>query len=114
MATQEERQRKLGIFILVGVLALAALAFAAANSGIPWLEAWFNGGQPVAMSTGGNANADADGDLPSTGGESSGGASGTDGNGCFLGFICLNASVNAGDVNANARADDEGINIDSD
>lgn len=108
MAT-EQQQRKIGLFFLIGLLALAALAFVAANSGIPWLEAWFSGDGGM-----GGASAAVDGDLPATGADDGSGGEAATGNGCFLGIICLNTFVGLDGTNVNVRADDEGVNASSD
>jgi hypothetical protein len=105
MAT-EQQERRIGLIVLIGVLALAVLAFAAANSGIPWLEAWFDGGANGSMS----AQASDEGDLAGTG---DGGETAAEGNGCFLGFICLNAAVNADGNVLNVTANDDGVSADN-
>jgi hypothetical protein len=53
MATEQERKKR-GIFLILGIAALFLLAAFAANSGIPWLEAWFDGGGSAVASTGSN------------------------------------------------------------
>jgi hypothetical protein len=97
MATQEDR-RKRGLFIILGIAALLLLAAAS----LGWLDAWLGG-----AGGGGTAGA-GDVGIADTGGTGAG-----SGNGCFLGFICLNASARADESETNASADDEGINVNS-
>lgn len=122
MATQEEKKRRKGLIVILSILAalsllLVAAAAAGLDTGIPWLQAWFDGnGRPSAglqaSGTGAIVNTNAGG-LDST--EAGGSDSNSNGSGCFLGFICLNADVNAradgSNADANASADDDGISV---
>ncbi len=101
MATQEDR-RKRGLFLILGIVALLLLAAFAANSGIPWLEAWFGGG---ASSNGAMA---ANGGAGAGGGSGGGGAAASTG-GCFLGLVCLDADGSANSTPFNGSANDEGV-----
>jgi hypothetical protein len=104
MTTEQERKKR-GIFLILGIAALFLLAAFAANSGIPWLEAWFDGGGSAVASAGSNRLGGnvADGSDGSADGSESG-------NGCFLGLICLYANAGADSADVNASADDEGVN----
>jgi hypothetical protein len=97
MASQQDR-RKRGLFILLGIVALLLLAAFAA----PWLQTWFGDERTVAASGRGS-------EISSTGGDRTGADSGSEGNGCFLGIICLDASATADGKDVNASANDEGI-----
>jgi hypothetical protein len=106
-AAEQDRRKKAVIFILIGALALLLIAAAAGYVSFPWWDNWFGSGANASLSNGGDG---AEGDLEVSDG---GDVSTDDGNGCFLGLICLNASANADGTSVNANADDEGVDVDA-
>lgn len=99
MATQQDR-RKRGLFILLGIVALLLLAAFAA----PWIQSWFGGEQAVAASG-------RDAEIGATSGDGAGADGDSNGNGCFLGIICLDAFSSIGGQDVNASANDEGVEV---